>query len=245
MRILVIGGSGKVGSVVLPYLTQKYSITVFDLSPPTTPDVAYIAGDVGDYDALRAACAGQEALLYMAMGQGQLWNRDPGIAGPACASAFDVNTRGVYLALRAAHENGITQAIYTSSMSVYRSIDRSFGEKRYFTDEDLPPDAIHPYGLTKRLGEEVCHNAAREWDMDVNVLRLCFPIADEEWYEKAVAGEPTIRTAASDVARIFDAALTFQGGFQAFMVSGDYEQKIMSMAKARKLLQWEPLARPK
>jgi hypothetical protein len=28
------------------------------------------------------------------------------------------------------------------------------------------------------------------------------------------------------------------------MISGDYEQKIMNMSKAKRLLDWEPLARP-
>jgi len=40
------------------------------------------------------------------------------------------------------------------------------------------------------------------------------------------------------------AALQYGDGFQAFMISGDYEQKIMNMAKAKRLLGWKPLARP-
>jgi hypothetical protein len=40
------------------------------------------------------------------------------------------------------------------------------------------------------------------------------------------------------------AALELQAGFQAFMISGDYEQKIMNMSKAKRFLNWEPLARP-
>jgi hypothetical protein len=40
------------------------------------------------------------------------------------------------------------------------------------------------------------------------------------------------------------AALDYQGGFNAFMISGDYENKIMNMSKAKRLLNWQPLARP-
>ena len=47
------------------------------------------------------------------------------------------------------------------------------------------------------------------------------------------------------MARALLAALAYRGcGFQAFMISGDYEQKLMNMSKARRLLGWEPLARP-
>ena len=39
-------------------------------------------------------------------------------------------------------------------------------------------------------------------------------------------------------------ALAYRNGFQAFMISGDYENKIINMGKAKRLLNWEPLARP-
>jgi len=116
--------------------------------------------------------------------------------------------------------------------------------KRFFSDEELTPDAQHLYGFTKRLGEEVCQNAARLWGMHINVLRLCLPVTEEKWLAQTVAGTPTIATTARDVARALDAALRLKAGFQAFTISGDYEQKIMNMAKAKRLLNWEPLARP-
>ena len=80
--------------------------------------------------------------------------------------------------------------------------------------------------------------------MNINVLRLCFPIPEEKWLAQTVDGTPTIATTARDVARAIDGALKFKAGFQAFTISGDYEQKIMNMSKAKRLLGWEPLARP-
>ena len=46
------------------------------------------------------------------------------------------------------------------------------------------------------------------------------------------------------MARALLAALEYRNGFQAFQISGDYENKIMNMGKAKRLLGWEPLARP-
>ena len=40
------------------------------------------------------------------------------------------------------------------------------------------------------------------------------------------------------------AALELKAGFQAFMISGDYAQKIMCMTKAERMLGWTPKARP-
>jgi nucleoside-diphosphate-sugar epimerase len=235
MRVLVIGGSGHVGTLVLPALAQQHTLRVFDLKPPALASLDYVQGDITDFDALAQATRDQEALLYMAMGAQR------GSHLHLVNTNFDVNVKGVYFALLAAHQAGIPHAVYTSSMSVY---DGRL-ETRYFFDEDMPTDCRHHYGLTKRLGEDICRNACHEWGMTINALRLCLPIADEQWRTETRLGIPTIATAASDVSRALLAALDFRGyGFQAFMISGDYEQKIMNMTRARKLLQWEPLARP-
>jgi nucleoside-diphosphate-sugar epimerase len=234
MRVLVVGGSGLVGGLVLPHLARQHALRIFDLRPPANPSWDYVAGDVGDFDALARAAVGQEALLYMAMG-----DKDYDTIA-SITTNFDVNVKGLYLALYAAHQAGITHAVYTSSMSVYGGDLMS----RYFPDEEITPDSSHLYGLTKRLGEEVCHNAARAWGMSVNALRLCFPTPEAEWRASARAGVPTLATAEGDVARALLAALDYRAGFQAFMISGDYQQQLMDLSKARRLLGWEPQARP-
>ncbi len=234
MRLLVVGGSGIVGSLVVPFLAERHTLRIFDLRPPQHGDYEYVPGNVTQYDDLASAMTGVDALLYMAMGTLN-WKETEGIV-----SAYDVNIKGLHLALRAAHEAGIEQAVYTSSMSVYG------GDllQRHFSDEALTPDALELYGFTKYLGEAVCENAFRLWGMHVNALRLCHPTAEDKWYSQTVLGTPTIATTAGDVARAMLAALEYQGGFNAFMISGDYENKIMNMSKAKRLLNWEPQARP-
>ncbi len=234
MKLLLTGASGHVGTLVILFLKQKHTLRVLDLRPPADPSVEYCAGSVTDYDALLRAAEGMEGLLYMAM------NLQRGPQIDLVQTSFDVNVKGVYLALRAANEKGIPHAVYTSSMSVYSGrLD-----VRYFFDEDMPPDAGDPYGFTKRLGEEVCRNAYHMYGMSVNALRLFYPLSREVWLERAVPGTPTGATDAEDVARAMLAALDYRNGFQTFMISGDYENRIMNMAKARRLLGWEPLARP-
>jgi nucleoside-diphosphate-sugar epimerase len=175
MRLLVIGGSGHVGTLVLPYLRERHAVTVYDLKPPAVGEVEYVAGDVNDYPTLRAATEGRDAVVYMAMGVGHSRTTE------ARASSFDVNVKGVFLALEAAREAGITHAVYASSMSVYQGNL----EAREFSDEDLAPDARTTYGLTKRFGEEVCRAACATHGMSVNALRLCWPLAADPWQEKA------------------------------------------------------------
>lgn len=232
MRVLVIGASGHVGTLVLPYLKEKHTLTVFDRKPPADTTLEFIQGDVADYAALRAAVEGRDAVLYMAMGNGSYRTME------AQAASFDVNVKGVFLTLAAAHDAGISHAVYTSSMSIYQGNL----EAREFSDEDLPPDARSVYGLTKRFGEEVCRNAYQKHGMSINALRLCWPLSDTEWQAKAAEG-PTLATRADDVAAALHAALEYRSGFQAFFISGDYENRFLNMAKARRVLGWEPQAR--
>ena len=232
MRVLLVGGSGIVGTLVAPFLMEKHSLRIFDLRRPFDTDIEYIPGTVTDYNAMIQAVKGMEAVVYMPMGSlnYEEWT--------GTESNFDVNIKGLQFALKAAKDEGINQAVYTSSMSVYKDL-----RERYFEYEDIPPDAEEPYGFSKRLGEEVCLNAFKRWQMDVNVLRLCLPMTREKWLKEASKGT-TFATDAEDVARAILAALEFQSGFQAFMISGDYEQKLMNMSKAKEMLGWEPLARP-
>lgn len=230
MRVLVVGGSGLVGTLIVPYLKREYELCIYDLQPPADASLPHIQADISDYERLAAAMRGMDALVYMAMGSLD-WETADGIH-----SAYDVNVKGLHLALKAAFEAGVSQAVYTSSMSVYADLDA-----RRFPDETVPPDARDLYGFTKRLGEEVCLNAVRCWDMHVNALRLCFPTADDALPQVA-ADKRLLATAASDVARAISAALHYRGRFQTFMVSGDAERVMLNMSRAELLLGWMPRA---
>ncbi len=228
MRVLVIGGSGLVGSMITPYLKQDHELRIFDLKAPSDSSLDYHQGDITNFDDLANAMNGMEGVVYMAMGAIE-WDTIRGVE-----TAFDINIKGIHLALKAAHEAGVTQAVYTSSMSVYDDLNG-----RTFPDENVPPDSRGLYGFTKRLGEEVCISAVGNWDMHINALRLCFPTPDEE-LAQVDDDKKLIATAASDVASAISKGLAFQGRFQAFMISGDYENKMMNMSKAKMLLDWEP-----
>ena len=238
-KILVIGGSGHVGTLILPYLQEKYDLRVFDLRPPAQEGIAYFEGNVTDLDALRQAAQGCDSMIYMALynKRESSWNHLNTARGH-----FDVNVTGVYLALGAAQEGGIRHAIYASSMSVYDPIGG-----RYFPTEFIAPDSTELYGLTKRMGEEACKAAVATWGMTVTALRLCLPLSRDEWTARMQRNgdAPFIWMREDDVARAFDLALEKPlGGFDAFTLCGDWRQNMMNLSRARTILGWEPLARP-
>lgn len=252
MRVLLIGGSGYVGSLVLPWLAQQHAVRVFDRHPSRQPipsvtgepvSVEHVCGDATDFGAVRAAMDGVDVLVHCAMGSGDL---DP-VTG--AGEAFDVNVKSVHLALLAAHEADVPHAVHISSLSIYRDLlERDL-------DGSEPPDATDLYGLTKRLGEQVCEAATQEWGLSVNVLRLTWPTADADWPAWTRFGEPKLLatadgtpvqpTAASDLAAALLAALDYRDGFQVFIISGDRSARRWSIARARDLLGWQPKFPPR
>ncbi len=48
MNVLLVGGSGHVGTMTLPYMKENHNFRVLDLSPPKDASVEYIQGSVTD-----------------------------------------------------------------------------------------------------------------------------------------------------------------------------------------------------
>ena len=239
MRVLVVGGAGYIAGLVMPLLRQRHAIRVLDTrSPPT--DAEHVRGSATDHGDLARAVEGIDAVIHCAMGSPD-WSTPEG-----AADAFDVNVKSVHLTLMAARDAGVRHAVYISSLSVYQNLTRRH------LDETLPADATDLYGLTKRLGEQVCQAAAAEWGISVNVLRLVWPTPDEMWPawgpwqtpELLYADDGTIiqPTRASDLGRAFLAALDHRDGYQVFTISGDESARLWSTAKARRVLGWAPTA---
>lgn len=237
MKVLVIGGAGYVGGLVLPYLARQHDIRVFDLVVPNAGPWDHAIGSVEDIDALIANLHGMDALIYMAMYTRPVLN-DVTVLHPtnvqSAKSAFDVHAKGLYLALWAASACGVPHAVYTSSLSVYRP------RQDHYPDDVAPPDASDLYGLTKRLGEEVCRSWAVESKLTVTALRLCFPVPDDGPAPTGDRFKATTFTRAYDVAEAVLAALRYQKGFSAFTISGDGAEKLVSLRITREQLGWSP-----
>lgn len=231
---MVVGGSGHVGSLVVPDLANGYTVRVLDPRPPVfNSPVEYARGSSTDFGALTRAFEGVDAFIYMAMGP-----KDPAVWGQPDNTAlhFDMAVKGVYLTMRAAREAGVTRGVYASSMSVFAAYP---DESRAIGDET--PDATDFYGLAKRLGEEVIKAAITEHPASVMALRLCLPMSNADWLAATDPLVVTVGTAGTDVSSAFRAALAWCGvGFDAVTISGDRGERYSELSRARTVLGWEP-----
>jgi nucleoside-diphosphate-sugar epimerase len=247
MKVLLIGGSGLVGTFITPYLREHHELRVFDLRPPRHENIEYVEGSVTDPEAIARALVGMDAFIYLVMKSGQ-GGSVPDQDIPTIIDGYEVNAKGLHLFLFIAQGMGIKRGIYTSSMSVhYRK--RAW----YPSEETVPLDTPSVYGLTKGFGELICQYFARWFDMNILALRITGPRAREQWLEERhtpriqADGSHIYVTDEEDLARAYLGALQAievgHGRFDAVFIAGDENEEEHNLSKARRVLGWEPRSR--
>lgn len=171
-RVLVLGGSGFIGSHVTEALLALGAFpVVLSRSPSPTflahlgDGVRVVRGDLKDANAVRGAINGCSAVLHLAAAVAGLeWN-----AGHP-ASMFMDNLELFTNSLRVAVENKVDRFLVTSSACVYpRFCTVPTPESEGFTGEPEPTNA--GYGWAKRMEEFVGQSAAREFGLSVAIAR--------------------------------------------------------------------------
>ncbi|MDA0335650.1 MAG: NAD(P)-dependent oxidoreductase [bacterium] len=241
MNVLLVGGSGLVGSCITPYLQQRHTLRVLDVVPPTH-DVEFVEGSIADPDALRRGLHGMDTFITLVMKGGQGgFTRDH--TTQLAIDNYTVNCLGLHLLLLTAHEMGITRGIHTGTMSAHNR------NRTWYPDEDsVPLDGPNVYGLTKRLAEDICRYFAREFGMNLAVFRITGPSPRQRYIERRsqppVAG--VVPTDEEDLANAYLAGLDFvqagHGRFDSFFIAGDENHEQVNISKAKALLGWEPRA---
>ena len=66
MKILLVGGSGHVGTFLTPYISKKHEIRVLDLHHPQH-DVEFVRGSINESGVLKEALSGVDAFVTMVM----------------------------------------------------------------------------------------------------------------------------------------------------------------------------------
>jgi len=152
-RFLVTGGAGFIGSNIVHTLVRKGErVRVLDNLSTGNQDnlrdilgeIELIEGDIRDINTVGEAVKGVEVILH----QAALPSVARSVENPIDTN--DVNIRGTLNLLIAARDAGVKRVVYASSSSIYG--DTPTLPKR----EDMPPNPISPYALTKYVGERYC-----------------------------------------------------------------------------------------
>lgn len=167
-RILITGGSGYVGSALVPVVAAKYACRVletmtFGNSIAGTPNVEFIQGDIRDRATVAAALEGVTDVIHLAA----VVTDDLVDMGPEYSR--QVNCEALrQLASLSAHA-GVRRLIYASSSSVY-------GTQDAVCSEDSPTLPMTEYAKTKLMGEQIINPYARAMTVaSVRCATACGP----------------------------------------------------------------------
>ena len=152
-RVLVTGGSGYVGSALVPVIAQRYSVRVletmmFGNSIEGTPNVEFIKGDIRDRGAVSEALRDVTDVIHLAgIVTDELVDMNPILA-------TEVNNTAMHQLCELAARGGIQRFIYASSSSVY-------GAQSEVCTEETIPNPMTAYAKTKLEGERILDDYAR------------------------------------------------------------------------------------
>jgi UDP-glucose 4-epimerase len=162
-RVLLTGASGGVGRVVRPVLAGAgWDVQRFDIAH---------GQDLRDPRAVLEAMRGCSAVVHA----GALAHDSAGSPADIVAT----NVLGTWHVLAAAEQCGVSRVVYFSSAQVFGFAEGE-GEPAYLpVDDDHPVKASRPYGMSKRLAEEMCRAWTTRTAIPTIVLRPVMILNDK------------------------------------------------------------------
>ena len=164
MHLLITGGAGFIGSHTIEAAKAAgHRVRVFDnLSSGCRSNIAagaeLIVGDVTNFNQVRAAAEGCDAVLHLAA----LVSVPQSMAEPV--ETLTINTGGTANVLEAAHQAGLSRFVLASSCAVYGDLP---GRK----DEQSPTQPLSPYAASKLLAEQWAQLYTRSFGLPTVILR--------------------------------------------------------------------------
>jgi nucleoside-diphosphate-sugar epimerase len=167
-RYLVTGGAGFIGSHIVEALVKKREeVVVFDNFcmgkieniAPFLKKIKLVKGDLRNFKQLKKAVKGIDYVLH----QAALRSVPKSIGHPVTYTKVNVN--GTLNLLMASREAKVKRLIYASSSSVY-------GQTKTFPEtENILPQPISPYAVTKLCAEYYCYLFSQIYGLETVSLR--------------------------------------------------------------------------
>lgn len=141
MKVLVIGGSGFIGTrLVDELLEQGHDVSIFDVNFSKKYPHLTRQGDIRSLTDLKAAAEGKDVIYNLAAE-----HRDD---VTPLSLYHDVNVEGAKNTVEAAKANGINKIIFTSTVAIY-------GLNKDCPNESFPAEPFNEYGKTKWEAEKI------------------------------------------------------------------------------------------
>jgi nucleoside-diphosphate-sugar epimerase len=237
--VLVTGLGGVIGGAMREHLGDRYDLRGLGRRPGPG-GVPWTVGDIGDFDAIRPAFAGVDAVVHLAAVLGGRAELDPYVRG---------NVVGTYNVFEAARRAGVRRVVFASSGAVISGIEKdepyaSFIEGRAPAAPTLTHTSpLRPaglYGCSKVWGEVLARHYADAHRMSMLCLRIGRVKPEDRPTEPR---EFAVWCSRRDIARMIGACLDapLDLRFDIFYVTSRNRRGYRDLEHARKVLGWTPL----
>ena len=171
-RVVVTGGSGKLGrAVVDELLDHGYEVVNIDHAPPAAPRCPYTRIDLTDYGQTFEALSGIDA-RYPSVDAVVHLAAIPGPGAAANAATFANNVTASYNVFAAARAAGITNVVWASSETLL-GLPFETPPPYLPVDEEYPARPETSYSLAKLLDETMAGQFCR-WNPALKMVGLRF-----------------------------------------------------------------------
>lgn len=208
-RVLITGAAGRIGSSLAEQLKDRYDLRVqYHRSVPETPPVAdQITADISQFDQIRQAVDGMDAVVHMA--------GDPSTRA-SWDSVHQNNIVGAYNLYEASRQAGVKRVVFASTNHVMGMYDRD-QQWPVYADQPVRPDSL--YGVSKAFGEALGRHYYDQYGLSVICLRIGWFLSEPRdeisrwmWLSPRDAAQVTWRAIESDIGYGVFYAISANGG---------------------------------
>jgi len=159
MKILITGGSGFIGSNLIPLLSKNHQVSVLDVNSPKL-DIQFIKADIQNLEVVKDAIKDCDLVIHLAA-----------LVGVESTENFPIKTlefniNGTKNILEACRHSKVKKIIFSSSSEIYgQPLSVPIKES-----DPLIPITI--YGISKLTAEEYVKSYSKMYGIDYTILRF-------------------------------------------------------------------------
>lgn len=227
--VLITGAAGRIGTCLHEGLRHEFRLRGFDRREPAAAfSGGFFQGELTDYDGLKQAMDGAQAVVHLAA--------TPGDA-PFIEDLTPNNIIGVRNAFEAAREAGVRRVVYASTCQV---VTGGYPHEQTVTTLD-PPRPLSVYGATKAFGETLGRWYHDKHGLEVVTIRIGWFLAYDDPLLRENRDARHLWLSPRDAVGLFRCAMQKEAvSYAVVFGTSQTEREWLSRRETRELLGYEP-----